>query len=150
MVCKCNSVIYITIYCIYYFTQIWFVADSPHKNNNQRSESQFFLSFFFFYWFDREKKSTSRGSSQQREKQAPRWARSLMWGWIPGPWDHDSSRRQMPNRLSHPGTPWVTIFTITWFGLKLHIKMNVGKNLMFLWILVSWNMRFWCLFMIGI
>ena len=22
---------------------------------------------------------------------------------IPGPWDHDLSRRQMPNRLSHPG-----------------------------------------------
>ena len=25
---------------------------------------------------------------------------------IPGPWDHDLSRRQMLNRLSHPGAPY--------------------------------------------
>ena len=30
---------------------------------------------------------------------------SPMQGSIPGLWDHDLSRRQMLNRLSHPGTP---------------------------------------------
>ena len=47
------------------------------------------------YLFDRE--STSRGSGRQREreKQAPRWAGSLMWDSIPGPRDHDLSQRRM-------------------------------------------------------
>jgi len=48
-------------------------------------------------------------SGEEREKQAPSeqeaQAGSLTWGWIPGPWDHAPSQRQMPNRLSHEGTP---------------------------------------------
>jgi len=28
-----------------------------------------------------------------------------MWGSIPGPQDHDLSKRQTLDRLSHPGTP---------------------------------------------
>ena len=28
-----------------------------------------------------------------------------MRGWIPGPWDHDLSQRQMLNHLRHPGAP---------------------------------------------
>ena len=47
----------------------------------------------------------SRGKRQrEREKQTPLRAGSLTWGSILGPWDHDLSRRQMLNRLSHPGT----------------------------------------------
>ena len=32
-------------------------------------------------------------------------AGSPMWGSIPGLWDHDLTRGQMLNRLSHPGVP---------------------------------------------
>ncbi|XP_072595278.1 tetraspanin-3 isoform X3 [Vulpes vulpes] len=33
-----------------------------------------------------------------REKEASRGAGSPMWGWIPGPWDRDLSRRQTPDQ----------------------------------------------------
>jgi len=39
----------------------------------------------------------------QREKQASCRAGSPTWDSIPGPQDHDPSRRQSPNQLSHPG-----------------------------------------------
>jgi len=53
------------------------------------------------------------GRQRQREWQAeaegeagsPQSRGSLMWDSIPGPWDHDLSRRQTLSRLSHPGTP---------------------------------------------
>ena len=66
-----------------------------------------FLKFLFIYLTE----STSRQSDRQREreKQAFRWARSLMWDSIPGPWNHDLSWRQMLNWLSHPGVPANTI-----------------------------------------
>ena len=65
-----------------------------------------FLRFYLFIW-QRERKITSRQSSRKKErgKQAPCWAESLMQGLIPGPWDHDLSRRQRLNPLSHLGTP---------------------------------------------
>jgi len=47
----------------------------------------------------------------QREKQTPCWAGSPMWDSILGLQDHDLSRRQSLNQLSHPGAratqaPW--------------------------------------------
>ena len=39
------------------------------------------------------------------EKETPHWAESLMWGSIPGPWDHDLSQKQTLNPLIHPGAP---------------------------------------------
>ena len=56
--------------------------------------------FSFIYLRERDKAET--GGKRQREKQTPQWAGSLMRS-IPGPWDHDLSRRQMLNQLSHPG-----------------------------------------------
>jgi len=58
-----------------------------------------FLFKDFTYLFDRELESTSRGSGRQREreKQDLRRAGSPTWGSIPGPWDHDLSRRQTLN-----------------------------------------------------
>ena len=66
-----------------------------------------------FYLFEREKKrermhcgeARHRGREREREKQSPCSAGSLMWGSIPGPWDHDLNRRQMLNPLSHVDTP---------------------------------------------
>ncbi|XP_064427332.1 mediator of RNA polymerase II transcription subunit 6 isoform X4 [Mirounga angustirostris] len=60
----------------------------------------------------RERASTSRGSGRgQREKQAPCGAGSPMRDSIPGPQDHDLSRRQTLNRVKHAdnllGISWV-------------------------------------------
>ena len=48
------------------------------------------------YLFDREHKQ----GEQETEKQMPHWAGSLSGGFIPGPWDHDLSWKQMLNQLS--------------------------------------------------
>ena len=44
------------------------------------------------------------GEKQQRkkDKQTPCRAAKHLWGSIPGSWDHDLSRRQTLNWLSHP------------------------------------------------
>jgi len=62
------------------------------------------LTFFFFkdfiYLFDRERELARAGTQArvwEREKQASGRAGSLMRGSIPGPWDHDLSRRQTLN-----------------------------------------------------
>jgi len=78
-----------------------------------QSPNTYFLYFFSFLFFwilfiylrerDRDREST-RG--EERERQAPRRAGgSPMWDLIPGPRDHDLSRRQLLNQLSHPSAP---------------------------------------------
>ena len=64
-----------------------------------------FLKRFYLFIYLREKEHKQREQQRQREKQATWGAGSPMWGSIPGSWDHDSNRRQMLNRWSHPGTP---------------------------------------------
>ena len=44
------------------------------------------------------------------------------WGSTPGPRDHDLSRRQMLNPLSHPGAP-----TLPFFKLKSHTNSRHSK-----------------------
>ena len=71
--------------------------------------------FIYLTERERERERTSRGNSRQREreKQASCWARNPMWGWIPGPRDHDLSQRQTLNRLSQPGAPQKPHFFLT-------------------------------------
>ena len=58
----------------------------------------------------RVRENTNRGKGQrEREKQTPLHAGSLMRGLIPGPPYHNSSGRQTPNRLSHSGTPRLSV-----------------------------------------
>jgi len=94
----------------------------------------FSLGPFFFKDFicQRERASTSRGIRRQREKQAPRLARSLRQDSIPGAWDHDLSQRQSPNGLSHPGVPSLGPFlfpfllppSLPWFLLMMEVIKN--------------------------
>ena len=64
-----------------------------------------------FFWFKKKffliylTETTSRQRGKQKRKQAPCRAESPMWGSILGPWDHDLSRMQRLNPLSHPGAP---------------------------------------------
>ncbi|XP_064428143.1 protein dpy-30 homolog isoform X1 [Mirounga angustirostris] len=54
----------------------------------------------FYLFFNRERdseKGNTSGGEREGEKQASRRAGSQMWGSIPGPWDHDPSRRQTLN-----------------------------------------------------
>ena len=52
----------------------------------------FFFKMLFIYLTEREgEHSRQRERKWEREKQAPWWAGSWMWGSIPGPWDQDLS-----------------------------------------------------------
>ena len=59
------------------------------------------------YSYDREGERAQAGGTAGRGRRSrfPAEARSPlpMWGSIPGLWEHDPSRRQMHNGLSHPG-----------------------------------------------
>ena len=61
-------------------------------------------------------KQREQQAEREREQQTPRRARSLMWDSILGARDHDLSRRQMLNRLNHPG------------ALK-HLTLDLGSGL---------------------
>jgi len=61
----------------------------------------FLKRFYSFIWERARVSKHKQGEQQEREKQTP----SLIWGSIPGSWDHDLSWRQPFNRLSHPGAP---------------------------------------------
>jgi len=70
-----------------------------------------FLIFIYLFIFQRV--GEHKQGEWEGEKQASRWAGSLMRGSIPGPWDHDLSRRQTFN-------DWATqapLFIIFWFAL---------------------------------
>ncbi|XP_054363588.1 phosphoserine phosphatase isoform X2 [Mirounga angustirostris] len=56
---------------------------------------------FYFNEKEKEREHKQGELQREREKQAPHRAGGPMWDSIPRPWDHDPSRRQMPNRLSH-------------------------------------------------
>jgi len=68
----------------------------------------FFLRFYVFIW-QQEREHTFKQGKRQAEGEAGSLLCST-WGSIPGPWDHDPSRRQMFNRLSHPSAPKPFIF----------------------------------------
>ena len=87
--------------------------------------AQFLVVFFkgFIYLFERERERlrervhTSWGEQQrEREKQASCWAGSPVEGSIPGPWDHDPSRRQPLNQLKPPRCP--PLFPVLFFLFK--------------------------------
>ena len=70
----------------------------------------FFLKILFIYLTERKRSQVGREAGRERGKQTPCWAESQIWGSIPGPWDHDLSRRQGFNPLSHPGAPRNSVF----------------------------------------
>ena len=85
----------------YYFLKLIFELNNFHCALKKKKQK-----LFFKILFEIESKQERAGAGEQREeKQAPHWAGSRMWGSIPGPQDHDLSRRQMLNQLHHPGIP---------------------------------------------
>ena len=75
----------------------------------------FFFFKIFICLFERENEQGER----QREKQIPHGAGKPTQGWIPGPWDHDLSQRQLLNHLSHSGVP------VLFFCLFVFFKQSV-------------------------
>ena len=53
----------------------------------------------------RERAPLGKGQRERREKQTPLQEGTPIWGLISGSEDHESSRRQKPNQVSHPGDP---------------------------------------------
>ena len=90
---------------------------------------------FFIYLLERERESEHRQTEWQREKQAPCGARSPMWDSISGRWDHDLSRRQLLNQLSHPGVPLPYILLALKFrscnsiALELSLRVTGERSL---------------------
>jgi len=80
-----------------------------------RTQSFFFSKIFFEKEWERQ---SMRGKGEKQ--QTPHWARSRMRDLIPGPWDHDLSRRQTLNQLSHPGAPHILLVN--------HVLKNVDIN----------------------
>ena len=72
--------------------------------------------FLFPYLSEREE---GRAQALERERQTVYPAGSLMRGSIPGPWDHDPSQWQPPNRLSHVGI--LEMFIILIVGIILWV-----------------------------
>ena len=69
-----------------------------------QASNTFIKDFFYLFIWEKKSESMSRGEGQRkREKQIPHWAGGSTRGFIPGPWDHDLSKRQTFNWLSHPG-----------------------------------------------
>ena len=64
-----------------------------------------FLLFIRFYVFDRERKRTSRGRGKGTGRSRLPLSREPHVMWMPGPWDHELSRSQTLNRLSHQAPP---------------------------------------------
>ena len=79
----------------------------------------FFLMFVYFWERERESdKSVSEGGEEREgdtdPKQAPDSelsAQSPTWGSNPVTWDHDLTRSQTLNQLSHPGILFDTVLT---------------------------------------
>ena len=134
----------------------WNPVFGPFSNpaSSSRAHSIFILSnlwmflslsylFYFIYLF------TYLGEGEgQKEKPSTCWAGSPTWDSIPGPWDHNPSWRQMPNRLSHPGTlqfwPWPVLFMAPYFWRILAIYFAVSFNLGFSNLSSSWRLiHFW-------
>ena len=84
----------------------------------------------------------SRDEGQRAsKKQTPCWAERSMWDSIPGPSDHDLSRRQKLNWLSHPGTLCTCFFEIKlWYfwttGKQRHFEVSSSSTAS----VVAWRM----------
>ena len=94
------------------WTQVWTVPSAYMQTFFYINTVQYYkcissCDFLFFkdfiYLFDRGREITSKQRSRQRGrgKQALHWAESPRRGSIPGPWDHDLSRRQRLNPVNH-------------------------------------------------
>jgi len=97
-----TGVLFITPCSKGYWELMWY---SKKQNFRKKPTGKFSFFFFFFkillvYLRERENEQGGR-AEEEREKQTP----CPMQGWIPGPWDHDPSRRQTLHWLSHPGAP---------------------------------------------
>ena len=80
---------------------------NEHKYLTFKIPDFHFLKIFHVFIWERDRyRERTRESISKREEQAPHWAGNQMrWGaqgWMPGPWDHDLSQRQIINRLCEP------------------------------------------------
>ena len=110
-------------------TCYWFLRD-PSRVSLCRHKQIFFFFNYFMYLFGGGEHEQGRGQ-REGEKQNTHWAGSPMWGWIPGPCDHDLSQRQIINWLSHPSTLQANIL-ITFFKHKMQHTVHTVRYLAFL------------------
>ena len=103
------------------------------------SLSIFFLIFFNVYLFLRQRQGMNRGGSERGRHR--NWNklqalsdqhRAQRGAWTHGQRDHDLSRSRPLNRLSHPGTPSLSIFigTLVWQG-ALSVSSHILEDTFF-------------------
>ena len=90
---------------------------------NSRFEGVFlFFVFLRFYLFIREWAQAGEATSRERRGKSRLATEQEAWHGaqlVPAPWDHDLSRRQTLNGLSHPGTPLCFSFLNSRLNRKL-------------------------------
>jgi len=92
--------------------------ECPFKTYSWKIRGSFFL-FFFLKILLRERTSVWERQSET-EKQDPCWVGNPMRGSIPGPRDHDLSRRQTPNDWATQALPPLVLSTFAgWSQLAL-------------------------------
>ena len=114
---------YIDTFCVLRHSKKW----SCWMKGNL-SFSFFKKRFYLFIW---EKEREHKQGQRKREKQSPRWAGSLTWALIPGPWGHVLSWMLTLNPLSHPGPPGDFFF---------HQRCRISLNSRMFWIENCWDL----------
>ena len=99
------------------------MTDTYRDCSGQTEIYIFFLRFCLFIW-----QSQRTQWQRERGKQASGEEGSPMQGWIPGSWDHDLSRRQMLNWLSHPGTPIILFVGDLYCNEKNCLKITLVQT----------------------
>ena len=87
----------------------WITRNSNSSCNLSKIPFFFFLDFIYLREHEWGKGPEGEG------KKTPHWAGSLMWGFIPGPRDHDLNQRQTLNWLSHLRAPFQSKNGVTCF-----------------------------------
>lgn len=106
-----------------------------------------FVCFLKILFIWRTEITSRQGGRQEREEEAGScWADSFMQGSIPGVWDHDLSRRQRLNLLSHPGAPKChTCIRLNKCLQSLSVAVYVCKYVFENQCVHTWEHLSWCI-----
>ena len=90
------------------------------------STSFLFKDIIYLFQREGEHKQGERHAEEEGEAGSPLSKEPETLALIPGPWDHDLSRRQTFNQLSHPGAPKIFEFKLNTLQLTCSVLLVSG------------------------